>query len=468
MPSYPASLTPLAWYSDDPTTLFTDTARTTAVTTDGQSIKGITDQGPNGYHLSQSTTANAPKWDAVKSTIQFEYNAVEYLNLPTIASVTNRNCTIVVIGELVTTLDGYDGTTNRTDMWFLSGGADVGDYGVHRGGLPQTYDGTDVRTGTSPLFRTSLQLMGFLATAGGTTVYGDAATQALTALASGTFTGGIIGNLSGANRSLQARVRDILIYAPALTSGNLASLLTYAQTRGVPSSITGNIAIAGDSNCTGVGCTLNRNWVNQLTLTTTTTRCNISEASLTLAIGATDAATLVDTQIVAGKTNVLIVQLGSNDFALDGTSAATLYANMKTYCLARQSAGWSKIIVAGMTPRTDVDIEAKRQALRTSLLGDFVTATGQSLTWTGAAYADYYVDIYSNAAIGATAASDSLTYYAADKVHLNNTGSAVYAGLVQPAIYLANPAAAPPSVGGGGSGIALMDLMCGGALGLLG
>jgi hypothetical protein len=53
----------LVWYDpSDLSTMFQDTAGTTPVTADGQSVLLIRDKGPGGYHRTQATPSQAPKY----------------------------------------------------------------------------------------------------------------------------------------------------------------------------------------------------------------------------------------------------------------------------------------------------------------------------------------------------------------------------------------------------------------------
>lgn len=57
----PASLSPTAWYDpSDLSTLWQDTAGTSAVTADGQSVARIDDKSGNGRHLVQATAGSRP------------------------------------------------------------------------------------------------------------------------------------------------------------------------------------------------------------------------------------------------------------------------------------------------------------------------------------------------------------------------------------------------------------------------
>jgi hypothetical protein len=76
----------LFWYDfSDPSSLFTDTTRTTPVSVDGNTIAGVTDKSGRGNHLTQSVSGSRPAYKVGvqngKSTALFDGTA-DFLKMP--------------------------------------------------------------------------------------------------------------------------------------------------------------------------------------------------------------------------------------------------------------------------------------------------------------------------------------------------------------------------------------------------
>ncbi len=138
-----------------------------------------------------------------------------------------------------------------------------------------------------------------------------------------------------------------------------------------------------------------------------------------------DAALLVDAYQQPGKTNWLVVFAGTNGLngSLGNHSAATEYANFKTYIAARIAAGWraANIVVCTMLPRTGFT-DSIRQTFNTSLVGD----DG------GYGYKLARFDL--NANIGAAGQNLNTTYFY-DGIHLTTVGQSIAGGIVYGAMY---------------------------------
>lgn len=127
---------------------------------------------------------------------------------------------------------------------------------------------------------------------------------------------------------------------------------------------------------------------------------------------------------IPGKTNWAAIWAGTNDLVY-GVTAVQTETNIQTYCLARQAAGW-KVAMFTLLPRSDAaapgDFETSRQTVNTWIRANW------------ASFADLLVDVAADVRIGDAGDELDLTYYAADQVHLNNTGRAVVAGILTTAL----------------------------------
>ena len=441
----------LAWYKAG-VGLYKDAGGTLPVSADGDSIALWKDQSGNGYDLTQATAAAQMKWDATRSLVQNEFNAAEKMSIPAGMAYNSRAFSIAFIGQLVTLRDAYNNGNQTTHVLHESSGNNANAY-YSRGAIFHTYDGTTVQnTAALSSVHTSPCLIVYSFGATGTTIYVNGTSVAtLPVMANIAATGGIFGGDSTQSWSLQAAISDVAYYSRAITSGDVSTLLTYAQSRIVPGGFTVNVGLDGDSITAGAGNTLNRNWPNQLGLASNVRTVNFAESSLPLATMVTEAATLVDPWIVGGQTNILVVFAGVNDFFVNSATEAATYTNLKNYCTARKAAGWNKVIACTMLPCKlgGTFTQANWQAYNTDIIAN-----------ASAAY-DAVADVTSDSRIGAWGANTNTTYYASDQIHPNNIGSAIIAGIVKPKIQQFLP------VAGVRINAALMDVAVAGALALV-
>ena len=125
--------------------------------------------------------------------------------------------------------------------------------------------------------------------------------------------------------------------------------------------------------------------------------------------------------------NIAVLWYGSNDLGGNGgsISAASLHSNMTTLVSDYRSAGYDKIIVLTVLPRTYAgdpgDYETKRQDYRALVVPGL---GGDSCG------ADAVVDIAAKTTIGDSGDQNNTTYYNADTVHLKTAGYAIVAQAV--------------------------------------
>ena len=119
--------------------------------------------------------------------------------------------------------------------------------------------------------------------------------------------------------------------------------------------------------------------------------------------------------------NIVVIMIGVNHV---GEDAPTVYAKIRTLCLARKAVGW-KVVICTITPCSDPAYpewqEEYRLALNVLLRANYTE------------FADALADVGGDATIGYTGAELDTDYYV-DKVHMQIAGHAVVAPIIQTAI----------------------------------
>lgn len=231
---------------------------------------------------------------------------------------------------------------------------------------------------------------------------------------------GAAGNLTGSFFS-QYDLGEFLLYAGAHSAAQIAAVEGYLNPRWTGTRL---LICDGDSLTSGQGSTLGQTYPAVLSKSAAgQAHVNFGVASQTVVDMSADAATQIDAGVFPGyTTKIVLLWAGTNDLYF-GATAATVYANLKTYWAARRAAGF-KVIAFTITPRSagapPPTFEASRQTLNTSIRSD------PSLY-------DALVDVGANAMLGDAGDETNTTYYA-DLVHMTNAGYAIVAGLAQTAI----------------------------------
>lgn len=131
-----------------------------------------------------------------------------------------------------------------------------------------------------------------------------------------------------------------------------------------------------------------------------------------------DAPNTVDTATISGVTNWLVIFAGTNDMALNSTTASACWTLLQTYINARIAAGWSanKIVVVACLPRAGVDS------------GTYNT----SIASNQASMGYRFVDLRNDSRLTSTA---NTTYFHTDLIHPTDAGQQAIAEDIQAVMF---------------------------------
>ncbi len=383
----------------------------------------------------QATSANRPEYDAVKGMVCSVPASDARDDHFALAGVTldRRNCAVFFNVELNNLRQPISGYTQGTYFTFfqgtnfefrIDGRSAIANYATW--GRLQAYDGTNTRVSASIPF-TSRCLIGIVCTATEVRFYVNGAYTTTAPLAAGSVTlAGLLGS-TVAFAAAQGGYKDVLFYTQEVTDADVqAVILPLFAARGAIVDYDDVLLLEGDSLTTPCFPTMNRSWVNRLTLPDRTVMRNISKAGGQGGNGPSppgfnptytgNAANITDICLVAGKRNIIFFWAYYNDI-LGGFAYTNpqMLGYMDAYAAARLATGYARVAFA-----TQYYSGAAWQSLRTAMKVPGAIPNAYSI-----------LDLPTATAAHAGGSGSS---YFPDGIHPNDAGTAFILADLQPGI----------------------------------
>lgn len=210
-----------------------------------------------------------------------------------------------------------------------------------------------------------------------------------------------IGNTANYNY-LNGNIARVQLYAVAHDAATVTSkyetLKSFLSGKSITvTNQTRLLAFEGDSITAGYGNYPAYRWLVAQSFTPKAFGPSLAVAGNTLS-DLNSRAALLDSFIVAGRSNVLFVLDGHNDIVGGTPTPATNWvASYKTYCNARKAAGW-KVVIGTLLPSSDSAFNTQRNIANILLKAD-------------SSFYDGLADFAANSTIGDDADGSNTTYY---------------------------------------------------------
>jgi lysophospholipase L1-like esterase len=430
----PASLPGYEW-GVDAYGAFTDTARTTAAAATGDDVKGLADLSGNGRHASWSA-GGVPKyrnWNG-KRAICFNTTNNRLATASWLDTRFNTSLTLYLAHEYLYRGNLYVAFGANSTNFFVgvdaSGSTLRNDWYTNATGSRSTTWVTDSRAVVCLRYNGATKRVTIRPADGSGDVTGSSNATANLAL-TGPVT---VGAMSTGGSQWYGNIYAQHLFSAVHTDDQVASMLAYLKSRhfGDPAPVTGStgagntrVICDGDSLTAGVGATTSYPTALATLLggSYTVTQYGVSAQGLGEVMG--DSESQADLQYSASATeNVYVLWAGTNDLRY-GVSASQVIARLRDAVNRRLTAGWQRVFVLTILPRTDTGIpagfETARQTVNTA-----IRAMASSRV--------VVVDVAADTRIGDAGDELDTTYYATDKVHMVNAGYAVIAQAVADAL----------------------------------
>ncbi len=325
------------------------------------------DQSGNARDLIQTTAASRPLFYSTKlygrdPSIQFDGTS-SFLSIPSTIVADRANVSVWMVGRFYQhggPTQGYWGfgqTANSPDLGLMA-------Y-INAFALQPAFGATRLSSG-SPRHIPSVTkcVSGLNSSASGLGLYRDSYSTTLSALTAATLnTGGAVGRFAVGDAQARMDLETFIVYPTALSAPNVtaiqSNLSSTFKTNVAPKRI---IMTHGDSIMFGVAANMYlRTYAGILSdyFEADTSIGSLGVSGRTLNGDLALRPTMFDPMIVSGAENNLFLQFGTNDLGA-GRTAAQLYADVTTYVSGNgstipsaASAGWNKVIVSTVLPRSD-------------------------------------------------------------------------------------------------------------------
>jgi lysophospholipase L1-like esterase len=248
------------------------------------------------------------------------------------------------------------------------------------------------------------------------------------------------GNTGAASFFHNGDIGDIIAYNSVLTSQQILDVEAYLRTRlgiSIPHSYESGVRLVcdGDSITYGQGNSANKSWPAQC-LTQLGRDILVQNA----AIAGSNVSSTLDTGIKASAVDTLSIAtvLSGTNAINSGTSAATVYSTIQSWCADARAKGYDKILVFTILPRSGFD--ATKETVRTTV--------NQSIR-DGFANATLDCDAVADIGADSTLSNPANTTYYQDGTHPTDAGQAVIAGYAATKISPWLPAIVPTAPFGG-------------------
>ncbi len=338
------------WWSSDHGR-YDDTTGGSSVDADAAALASWADK-INGTRVTQSVSANRPTYDAIwKDVVGAVGQGVNtWFDVPSDVQFNRRASTIVAIVRPNNLRQGANGSATYANRILMNTTAGT-PYNVYYDGSTSgvlgrvtVFDGAAAKTFTAATLRSSPNLVVIRGSASSSALSLNGTAGTVSAPGTGTVTVNALLGSPSAFAAFQGALRDFIIYPSRnLSDAEVANLLPWAATRGVPLVPAGQEVYEGDSITHGLGASVNRGWPNRLDRSPLLRRRITAQSGISMVTLASTAATRVDPLIVSGEANKLYIFAGTNDIALNGATAANTYTSLTGYTTARQAAGWTVV-----------------------------------------------------------------------------------------------------------------------------